>query len=65
MTAQELRKREAAYRAVSRRYEQARTARNEAVSEALAEGWTHAQIAQATGLTRSRVGQLAQTGGDQ
>lgn len=33
--------------------------RNAAVREALAQGWTHAQIAEATGLTRGRVGQLA------
>jgi DNA-binding NarL/FixJ family response regulator len=59
MTARELRKREATYRTASRRYEQAREARNQAVSDAIAEGWTHAQIAAATGLTRSRVGQLA------
>jgi transcriptional regulator with XRE-family HTH domain len=37
-----------------------REQRNAAVREALREGWTHAQIAQATGLTRSRVGQIAQ-----
>jgi hypothetical protein len=26
----------------------------------MAEGWTHARISDATGLTRSRVGQIAQ-----
>jgi hypothetical protein len=35
--------------------------RNQAVREAIAAGWTHAQIAQATGLTRTRVGQIALT----
>jgi hypothetical protein len=33
--------------------------RNAAVREALREGWTHARIAEATGLTRGRVGQIA------
>jgi DNA-binding NarL/FixJ family response regulator len=59
MTAQELRKAEAAYRAASSRAEAKREARNAVVLEALADGWTHAQVAQATGLTRSRVGQIA------
>ncbi len=34
-------------------------ARNAAIRRAVADGWTHAMIAKATGLTRSRVGQLA------
>lgn len=29
------------------------------IRQALAEGWTHAQIAEATGLSRARVGQIA------
>jgi hypothetical protein len=33
--------------------------RNALILEALDAGWTHAQIAKATGMTRSRVGQLA------
>lgn len=33
--------------------------RNQLVLQAVAEGWTHAQIADETGLTRSRVGQIA------
>jgi hypothetical protein len=58
MTAEQLKKAEAAYRAASSRAETARAARNAAVAQALADGWTHAQIAEATGLTRSRVGQI-------
>lgn len=54
----QLRKAEAAYKAASRRAEAKREERNRLVREALAEGWTHAQIAEATGLTRGRVGQL-------
>lgn len=37
----------------------AEQARNAAIRQALDEGWTHAQIAKATGLTRGRIGQLA------
>jgi hypothetical protein len=59
MTAEELRQTEARYQRASRRYEEAREARNAAVRTALAEGWTHARIAEATGLTRGRIGQLA------
>lgn len=60
MTAEELRKAEARYQRVFLRAEEAREARNAAVQEALSAGWTHARIAEATGLTRGRVGQLAQ-----
>lgn len=59
MTAAELRKVEADYRAASTRFEKVREARNDAVREAAAQGMTHAQIAEATGLTRSRIGQIA------
>jgi hypothetical protein len=60
MTAAELRKAEARYQRAFRRAEEAREARNAAVRAAMAEGWTHARISDATGLTRSRVGQIAQ-----
>jgi DNA-binding NarL/FixJ family response regulator len=59
MTLTELRKAEARYQRAWRRTEEAREARNAAVAAALAEGWTHARIAEETGLTRGRVGQLA------
>jgi hypothetical protein len=58
-TAAELRKAEAAHQAAFRRYEQARERRNAAVHRAIAAGWSHARIAEATGLTRARVGQIA------
>ena len=61
MTSEELRKAEARYQRAYRRAEEAREARNAAVCDALDAGWTHAQIAEATGLTRSRVGQIALT----
>jgi hypothetical protein len=59
VTPEELRKAEAAYQAAVRHSEEKREARNAAVREALSEGWTHAKIADATGLTRGRVGQIA------
>jgi DNA-binding NarL/FixJ family response regulator len=33
--------------------------RDRLIRRALADGWTHAQIAETTGLSRSRIGQLA------
>lgn len=61
MTANELKKTEARYQRASRRAEDARAARNAAVCAALAAGWTHAKISEATGLTRGRIGQIAAT----
>lgn len=60
MTAQELRQAEARYQRAFRRAEELRLERNALILEALEAGWTHAKIAEATGLTRGRVGQLAQ-----
>ena len=59
MTPAELRKAEARYQRAYSRSEQARENRNAAVRQALAEGWSHARIAEATGLTRGRIGQIA------
>jgi hypothetical protein len=61
-TAADLRKAEARYQRAFGRSEQAREARNDLVCQALTEGWTHAKIAEATGLTRGRIGQMAQQG---
>jgi hypothetical protein len=58
MTAGELRRADAAYRTAARRYEQAREARNATVRQALAEGWTHARIADTLGLSRGRINQI-------
>lgn len=58
MTTEELHEAEAAYRAASVRAEQLREKRNQTIREALAAGWTHARIAEATGLTRGRINQL-------
>lgn len=46
------------YQRAAGKAEDARAARNAAVMAAISEGWTNAQIARATGLTRSRVGQI-------
>lgn len=59
MTADELRKADARYQRAFRRMEEAREDRNRRVGDALADGWTHARIAEATGLTRGRIGQLS------
>jgi DNA-binding NarL/FixJ family response regulator len=61
MTPEDLRKAEARYQRAFRRSEEAREERNRLVVQALADGWTHARIAEATGLTRGRIGQLAIT----
>jgi hypothetical protein len=58
VTVEELKKAEARYRRAYSRAEEAREARNEAVRKALAEGWTHQAISDATGLTRGRINQL-------
>jgi CRP-like cAMP-binding protein len=59
VTADQLRKAEARYQRAFRRSETEREARNAAVLAAIEAGWTHAKIAEATGLTRARVGQIA------
>lgn len=61
MTAEDLAGAEAACLASAQAAERARQARNALVLKALGEGWTQSQIARATGLTRGRIGQLAQS----
>jgi DNA-directed RNA polymerase specialized sigma24 family protein len=62
MTTAELRKAEARYQRAFRRSEALREERNALVLAALRAGWTHAQISEATGLSRGRIGQIAQRG---
>jgi uncharacterized protein YggE len=57
-TKQELRSIEARYQRASAAAETHRQARNAAVRDALAAGWTHQQIADATGLSRGRISQI-------
>jgi hypothetical protein len=58
VTAAELQQAEAAYRAAHAGRETAREARNAAIRAAAAEGWTQRAIADAVGLTASRVGEI-------
>jgi hypothetical protein len=60
MTDAQLRRAEANYRHAATEAELLRAKRNRLVQEALAQGWTHARIAEATGLTRGRINQLRQ-----
>jgi hypothetical protein len=62
ITACDLRKAEAAHQAASRRYEQTRQHRNDLVQVALGAGWTQQAIADAVGITKTRVGQIVQSG---
>lgn len=61
MTEDQLRKAEARYQRAVGRSETARQERNRLVREAVADGWTHSRVAEATGLTRGRVNQIAKT----
>ncbi len=54
----DLRRAEAAYRQAAARAEALRAIRNQIVANALREGMTHQQIADATGLSRGRISQL-------
>ena len=49
----------ASHRRVSALLDRATHERDEAIRAAVADGMTHAQIAEVTGLTRARVGQIA------
>jgi hypothetical protein len=55
----ELAKSEARFRKATAHTVRMRAERNAAIAAALDAGWSHADIARATGLTRSRVGQIA------
>ena len=54
----DLLKADRAYRRAAERAETLREARNALVRQALSEGWTHAKIAEVTGLSRGRISQL-------
>lgn len=58
MTTAQLRQAETRYRRAFGGAEKEREARNAAVRQALAEGWTHQKISEATGLSRGRISQL-------
>jgi uncharacterized protein YerC len=60
VTADDLRDAELRHRATQEAAEDARRDRNTAILEALEQGWTYARISAATGLSRGRIGQLAE-----
>lgn len=63
ITATQLRQSDAAYKKYARHSEQLqgklRDQRNELIRQALAEGWTQQRVADALGVTRGRINQLA------
>lgn len=59
VSADQLREAQEAFEAAEATREQTRERRNQLVSEARNEGWTQQQIADATGITRGRINQLA------
>lgn len=58
LTEWDLAEAERRFRELTAEVERARERRNRIVRDAVASGWTHARIAEATGLTRARVGQI-------
>ncbi len=59
MTTAELRKATEAARRAAEKAVTLRDGRDDTIRAAVATGWTHAAIAEATGLTRGRVNQIA------
>lgn len=58
VTADDLRKADAAYRAASADAEVKRLERRKLIHQALAEGWTHRRVAEVLDLSRGRISQL-------
>ena len=48
-----------AFAAASRQAEEQRQRRNRLIQEAVVAGWTQEQIAEASGVSRSRIGQIS------
>lgn len=57
--ARDLRRAEKAYRDARTRADRERVRRNALVYDAIEAGWTHARIADAMGVTRGRINQIA------
>lgn len=57
-SAEDLQRAEKAYRKATDAYEQARRERNGLVKDAVEAGWSLGKVAEATGLTRSRIAQI-------
>lgn len=62
MTEKELSAAQVAYVKAQVKADDLRFHRDALVQQALQAGWTHARISEATGLTRGRIGQMAQKG---
>lgn len=58
ITAQDIRRADAAWKAASVDAEAKREERLRVIKQALDEGWTHALVAAELGVTRGRIGQL-------
>lgn len=58
ITAEQLNQAETRYKAAEQDAEKLRQQRNTLVLQALDEGWTHAAISKATGLSRGRISQF-------
>lgn len=63
MTTDELRKAQRAHECTAGRYKAITEQRNALVRQALAEGWTHQAISEATGLSRGRISQIRASDG--
>jgi hypothetical protein len=59
MTVEELRQAETRFQRAYRRSETEREQRNAVVREAIAAGWPYSRIAEAMGVSKARVGQIA------
>lgn len=59
-TLHQLSEAEKGFRLVADEAEKLRERRNQLIRAALASGLTHAQVSEVTGLTRGRIGQIAQ-----
>lgn len=58
MTAKELRKAHRQFLSAQERADGKRRERNRCVREALADGWSHAEVAKVLELSRGRIGQM-------
>ena len=59
MTTDDLRAAEHRFHRADQDREQAREYRNQLIRQAVTNGWTHAQVADAVGFSRARVAQIA------
>lgn len=58
ITAEDLRRVDAEWKAAQANDKTKAAERRRVIRQALAEGWTHARVAEALGVTRGRIGQF-------